>query len=219
MSAYWPEFLKLALAHLLAVVSPGPDFAIVLRQSLVHGHRTAVWTALGIGSAICLHVGYSLFGIGLLLKSSPAAFTAVKFAGAAYLAWLGVRSLRALPRPAPAPVAEAVRPAGGDGPAASAAWSTGFFTNALNPKATLFFVAIFATLVSPRTPLPIRLGYGAWVCLFTTAWFCAVAYLFTRERTRRAFLRHGHWIDRAMGALFLVYAAGLAFSALPGRSG
>src|SRR5207244_2369698 len=66
MHDYWGEFLKVALAHLLAVASPGPDLAIVIKQSLRHGRRTAIWTAIGVGAAILLHVTYSLLGLGLL---------------------------------------------------------------------------------------------------------------------------------------------------------
>jgi threonine/homoserine/homoserine lactone efflux protein len=74
MHDYTLEFFKVALAHLLAVASPGPDFAIVLRQSLHHGRRTATWTSLGVGAAITLHVVYSLLGLGLLLQRSPLVF-------------------------------------------------------------------------------------------------------------------------------------------------
>ena len=98
MSGYWLEFSQVAVAHLLAVASPGPDFAIVLKQSLAHGRSTARWTAVGVGTAILLHVGYSLLGLGLVVRSSPGWFAAVKYAGAAYIAWLGVQSLRAKPR-------------------------------------------------------------------------------------------------------------------------
>ena len=65
MDAYWTEFGKVALAHALAVASPGPDFAIVVKQSLAHGRRTAIATSIGVGTAISLHVGYSLLGLGL----------------------------------------------------------------------------------------------------------------------------------------------------------
>src|SRR5690348_6795468 len=99
MPDLWLEFSKVAVAHLLAAPSPGPDFAIVVRQSLAFGRRTGIWTAAGIGSAISLHAAYSLLGLGLLLRSSETWFTAVKFAGAAYVAWLGIQSLRAKPRP------------------------------------------------------------------------------------------------------------------------
>src|SRR5436190_2489125 len=95
MRGHWLEFSQVALAHLLAVASPGPDFAIVVRQSLAHGRRVAIWTSVGVGSAIFFHIGYSLLGLGLLIRSSPLWFDAVRYAGAAYLAWLGVQALRA----------------------------------------------------------------------------------------------------------------------------
>ncbi len=214
MHGYWAQFLKVAVAHLLAVASPGPDFAMVVRQSIAHGRRAAVWTSIGIGSAILLHVAYSLLGIGILLMSSRAAFTVVKFAGAGYLAWIGFKALASRPgrelSAAPAG-AEAVlsRPAQ---PAPREAWATGFLTNALNPKATLFFVAVFATVIDPATPKVIQGAYGLWMSAATMAWFSMVSVLFTREQVRRAFLRGGHWIDRAMGAVLIGLAAALALA-------
>jgi threonine/homoserine/homoserine lactone efflux protein len=201
MQSYWTEFGALTLAHLLAVASPGPDFAMVLRQSLAHGRRTAIWTSLGIGTGILLHVSYSLLGIGLVLQGSPTAFTVLKYAGATYLAWVGVQTLRsARPRAAgPEVVAEKTAPE----PSTRAAWTTGFLTNALNPKATLFFVA-----------RSVQVGYGLWMALATAAWFSLVSFVFTQPATRRAFLRWSHWIDRALGVVFLGFAAGLALATL-----
>lgn len=213
MSPYWPEFLKLTLVHFLAVAAPGPDFAMVVRQSLRHGHRVALWTAVGIGTAICWHVSYSLFGLGMLVRGSRTAFEVVRWAGAAYLAWIGFVALRARPLEVSAgPLGGALGREGGT--SRRQAWRTGFVVNFLNPKATLFFVAFFATLVSPHTPRLVRVGYGAWISLTTMAWFSFVAYVFTRERVRRGFLRHGHWIDRALGVVFLAFAASLAASSL-----
>ncbi len=209
--SYWPEFLKVAVAHMLAVASPGPDFAIVVRQSLAHGRRTAVWTAVGIGSAICLHVTYSLCGIGLLLRGSPVAFDVLKFAGAAYLAWMGVRAIRTAPV---SPLAAGSREPAPVLPAPRSAWTTGFLTNALNPKAALFFIALFVTLISPRTPALVKVFYGGWISLTTMGWFSLVAFAFTREPVRRAYLRGGHWIDRALGVVFLGFAASLVAASL-----
>jgi RhtB (resistance to homoserine/threonine) family protein len=208
VSPYVSEFARLAVAHLLAVASPGPDFAMVLRQSLAHGRRTAIWTSIGVGSAISLHVTYSLLGVGLLLKSSVVAFTVLKFAGAAYLAWMGVQALRTKPRALSAlhPSAAHVVPTIG------AAWGTGFLTNALNPKVTLFFLALFPVVVSPTTPKLIQAGYGLWLSLSTMLWFSLVSLLFTREKVRRSFLQHGHWIDRALGVVFLAFAVSLVFA-------
>jgi RhtB (resistance to homoserine/threonine) family protein len=218
--SYWPEFLTIVVAHALAVASPGPDFAVVLRQSLVHGRRAALWTSLGIGSGITLHIAYSLFGMGLLLRNSLTAFLVLKYAGAAYLAWLGLQSLRSRPGspPAIAP-GEGLDPPAGEAegvaaPGNRSAFATGFLTNALNPKATLFFLALFPMVVSPTTPRWVQAGYGLWVIGYTAAWFCFVSLVFTRPEVRQRFLRHRHWIDRALGVVFLGFAASLALGAL-----
>ena len=94
---YAAEFLTVALIHLLAVASPGPDFAVVVRESVTHGRRAGTWTALGVGSAIFLHVGYSLLGIGLIVSQSIVLFNALKWAAAAYLLYIGFKALRAQP--------------------------------------------------------------------------------------------------------------------------
>lgn len=214
MSPYVYEFAKLAVAHLLAAASPGPDFAMVLRQSLAHGRRTAVWTSIGIGSAISLHVTYTLLGVGLLLKSSVLAFTVLKYAGAAYLAWIGVQGLRAKPRAASGEAVDADVEKRRPMPTAGKAWWTGFLTNALNPKVTLFFVALFPVAVSPLTPKLIQAGYGLWMVVTTMAWFSLVSFVFTREDVRRGFLQHGHWIDRSLGVVFLAFAASLALASV-----
>lgn len=211
MSEHWIEFGQVALAHLLAVASPGPDFAIVLRQSLAHGRRTALWTSLGVGAAISLHITYSLFGLGLLIRSSVVWFDLLRFAGAAYLAWLGVQALRSRAR-AGGPHAGAATEE--RAPTARGAFATGFLTNALNPKATLFFIALFATVISPATPKVVQAAYGLWMAVATAGWFSLVSVVFTRDRVRLGYWRHGHWIDRALGVVFLGFAASLVLTRL-----
>lgn len=206
MHPHWVEFSQVALAHLLAVASPGPDFALVLRQSLRHGRRTAVWTSAGIGTAILVHVTYSLLGLGLLIRGSELWFNVVKYAGAAYLAWLGIQSIRSQPRQAGA---DTDAPASGRPPPERGAFATGFLTNVLNVKATLFFLSLFVLVISPQTPKAIQAAYGLWMAFATTAWFVLVSLVFTRDEIRRRFLRHGHWIDRVLGVVFLAFAASL----------
>ena len=220
MPDYWLEFSKVALAHLLAVASPGPDFAIVLKQSLAHGRRPAIWTSLGVGTAILLHVTYSLLGLGLLLRGSEVWFNVAKYAGAAYIAWLGVQSLRARPRDEEA-VGGALRPdsilSGHEAPPTAStrsAFTAGFLTNALNPKCTLFFISLFVLIVSPHTPKLIQAGYGVYMSVATAAWFCVVSIVFTHIEVRSRFLRFGHWIDRALGVVFLGFAVSLAFASV-----
>jgi RhtB (resistance to homoserine/threonine) family protein len=212
MTSYWSEFLLVALAHLVAVASPGPDFAMVLRQSITHGRRPAVWTSVGIGTGIFLHVAYSLLGIGLLVRSSVLAFNILKWLGAVYLAWIGQKALRAKPFAnggAPQATAAGGAPAI---PGRRAAFITGFLTNALNPKATLFFVALFSVVINPRTPVLIQGAYGVWMALATMGWFTLVSLFFSQERVRAAFLRCGHWFERTMGVILLALGVRLALA-------
>ncbi len=213
MHGYWAEFLAVAVAHFLAVASPGPDFAIVLKQSIAHGRRTAVFTSLGVGTAILLHVGYSLLGLGFLIRGSEGWFNAVKYAGAAYIAWLGVQSLRSRPRSVSA-ANEADDTTDVPAPHARTAFLLGFMTNALNPKATLFFISLFVLIVRPDTPKAVQVVYGLWMAVATAAWFSFVSVVFTHEQVRRRFLRHGHWIDRALGVVFIGFAVSLLFASL-----
>ena len=207
---YTAQFLTICGLHLLAVASPGPDFAIVLKQSVVFGRRTAIWTSLGIGSGILVHITYSLLGIGLLVKSSLLAFTVLKMIASAYLVWIGWKALRAKPRNFDQLQAE------GRSlptlPRASRAWALGFMTNALNPKATLFFVAVFSAVIDPRTPRIVQAGYGVWMAVMTALWFSGVTYFFTQDRVRRSFVRMGHWFDRTMGAVLIALGIRLAFA-------
>ncbi|MBD1550872.1 LysE family translocator [Pseudomonas typographi] len=205
---YWTEFLTVALIHLLAVASPGPDFAVVVRESVAHGRRVGNWTALGVGSAIFLHVGYSLLGIGLLVSQSIMLFNLLKWLAAAYLLYIGIKALRA-------------RPAAGAGAAAQVdkqprtarqAYAAGFMTNGLNPKATLFFLSLFTVVIDPHTPLWVQAGYGVYLAFATAGWFCLVALLFSQARVRAGFARMGHWFDRAMGAVLVALGVKIALT-------
>lgn len=212
MSDLLVEFAKITVIHLLAVASPGPDFAIVLKQSIAHGRRTAIWTSIGIGTGILLHVSYSLLGIGLLVKSSPVAFAVLKYTGAAYLAWIGVKAL--LSKAASREDVTGVTVTAQAVPPARSAFGLGFLTNALNPKATLFFVAFFSVIISASTPLWVRAGYGVWVAFTTMAWFTLVSLVFTKPSVRLRFLKSGHWFDRVMGVLLIALAVKLALAGL-----
>ena len=206
---YWTEFLTVALVHLLAVASPGPDFAIVLRESVSNGRHAGIWTALGVGSGILLHVGYCLLGIGLIVSQSIVLFNLLKWLAAAYLIYIGIRALQA--RPAD-PASAELAPLAARSP--RAAFARGFVTNGLNPKATLFFLSLFTLVISPQTPLLVQAGYGLYLALATALWFCAVALLFSQARVRRGFVRLGHWFDRLMGAVLVGLGIKVAFSEL-----
>jgi RhtB (resistance to homoserine/threonine) family protein len=205
---YWAEFLTVALIHLLAVASPGPDFAVVVRESVAHGRKAGTWTAAGVGTAIFLHVGYSLLGIGLIVSQSIVLFNALKWAAAAYLLYIGIKAIRARP----APVASAAVDVAPSQRSARGAFTSGFVTNGLNPKATLFFLSLFTVVINPHTPLWVQAGYGVYLAIATGLWFCMVARLFSQERVRAGFARMGHWFDRAMGGVLIALGLKLALT-------
>jgi len=202
------EFLTVALVHLLAVASPGPDFAVVVRESVTQGQRAGLWTALGVGSGIFVHIAYSLLGIGLIVSQSILLFNLFKWLAASYLVYLGWKALRARPQ------LEAATLTAGPVPTRRArqAFTVGFVTNGLNPKATLFFLSLFTVVISHDTPLAVQAGYGLYLACATTLWFCLVAWLFSRDRVRAGFARMGHWFDRVTGAVLIALGARLALS-------
>ncbi|WP_339843800.1 LysE family transporter [uncultured Halopseudomonas sp.] len=209
---YLNEFLLVAAAHLLAVMSPGPDFAVVIRNSVGIGRKAGILTALGVGCGISLHVAYSLLGIGLVISQSVWLFNLMKMLAAGYLVYIGIRALGAQRMSGDPTALTSATVSNGR------AFANGFITNGLNPKATLFFLSLFTVVISPDTPVAIQAGYGVYLAIATAAWFCMVAVLFSQTRVRRAFVRMGHWFDRVMGAMLVGLGLHLALGEWLGLS-
>jgi len=203
------EFLAVAALHLLAVAMPGPDFAVILRQSLHFGRRIGMLTALGIGAGISLHVLYSLVGVAALLQSSAWLMRVAELLGACWLLYLGIVFIR--PSKTPAQMADNHKP-NANHPAR--AFGLGFMTNATNPKAPLFFLALFTSVVSSETPLSVRLLYGLWMCLATALWFVLVSLLFTQPTLHQRFLRLSRALETAMGFLLIAFSLKLFWQVL-----
>lgn len=200
----------MAVVHLLAVASPGPDFAVMLRQALCQSRKNALLTALGVGIGILVHVGYSLLGIGLVIQQSVWLFNLLKMVGALYLTWIALQCLRARASNIEVQTGPRMSQSG------FAAVRLGFLTNALNPKATLFFVSLFSVVISPGTPIELQAGYGIYMATATALWFALVAVFFTLPGVRRGFSRFGHWLDRLMGGVLLLLAGQLLLSTVSG---
>ncbi len=202
------EALSVLTITILAVLSPGADFAMVTRNSMVLSRRAGLLTALGIALGVGVHVGYSMLGIGLLISRSILLFSLVKFLGAAYLLFLGITMLRApkadpaIPLPEPAVLSD------------RAALRIGFLTNATNPKTTLFVVSLFTQVISPRTSLPLQLGYGAFMSLAHLGWFALVACAFSSEPAQGIVTRSRHLVERTIGGVLVALGLGLACSSL-----
>lgn len=206
--AFLADWLTVFLVGCLAVMSPGPNLAVTLRNSLSFSRRAGLYTALGLAAGNTVHAAYSLAGIGLVIAQSVLLFNLVKWAGAAYLIWIGLQALRAQPRTevleaTGAPVREL---------SALAAFRTGLLTNLLNPKVTLFFLALFTQVVEPGTPLALQALYGGTIVGLELVWFGLVAVVMSQGGVRRRFFAVSHWVDRVTGAALVALGVRLAFS-------
>ena len=195
----WHEFLTLAFIHFMAVILPGPDFVVTVRQSVRYGYLVGCLTALGIGVGISVHVFYTLVGIGFLIQQSTWLMVVIRVAGALYLLYLGWQCLRSQPNAS----LDLSGQADADKPSLMQAFRMGFLTNALNPKATIFFLAIFTAVVSASTPMKIQVLYGGWMCLVNAIWFMTVSVMFAQPKVRQRFLEFGVYFERVMGLLLI----------------
>jgi RhtB (resistance to homoserine/threonine) family protein len=202
------EALAVATITVLAVISPGADFAMVTRNSMVLSRRAGVLTASGIALGVLVHIAYSMAGIGLLISKSILLFNIIKYTGAVYLIYLGVTMLRARKSDPAQPASVAV-------PLSDlAALKTGFLTNALNPKTTLFVVALFSQVISPATSVAVQLGYGAFIFLAHLLWFVLIAYAFSSVAAQRFVASSQHLVERCIGAALVALGLGLAAASL-----
>lgn len=205
MSNYLMELAALMAIFSFAIVSPGADLAMVMRQSLLHGRRAAIFTSFGVGTSLMFHVTYTILGLGLIISQSILLFNVVKWLGVAYLIYIGVQSLRA----GRMSLAIAAGPAA-KGQSAIKAFGLGFAANALNPKPVFFFLSIFSTVVSVETPIAVKFGYGLVMASCLIAWFVGVSFFLTTPKMRAAFERAGQWIDRTSGLVFIALGLKLA---------
>ncbi|MCM9080393.1 MULTISPECIES: LysE family translocator [Streptomyces] len=199
------EVIAVAVITLLAVISPGADFAMVVRNSYLYGRPTGLFAAAGVAAGVLVHVSYTMLGVGLLIASSTALFTVIKLAGAAYLVWIGIRTFRAR---AEVTVDLESKPQ----LTRLGAMRSGFLTNVLNPKTTLFVVSTFTQVVNPDTPVWQQAGYGLFMSAAHLGWFGAVALFFSVPRLRDRMLKAQKALNRAIGSVLVGLGVGLGFA-------
>ncbi|GAA3341347.1 LysE family translocator [Amorphoplanes nipponensis] len=187
----------------LGAMSPGPDFAVVVRRSALRGRAEGMAAATGVATGVFLWAVAAAAGVAALVATVPVVLTSIRYAGAAYLAYLGVRALLAAVRPAVAgPVAEPG--------SAGGAFRDGLLCNALNPKAAVFFLALLPQFLPAHPGAADTLTLSLLAVGITLLWFCTVANLvavfrrlFARSRVRRT-------LDGLSGAALLALGARLA---------
>jgi len=213
------HLLLFIAAGLLLNLTPGPDVLYIVNNALRSGARAGVVAALGINAGCFVHIFAAAIGVSALLAASATAFTVLKWAGAAYLLWVGVRLLFAK-----AGKQRWGSPAGSPPPyeSGNALWAIfrgGFLTNALNPKVAIFFLAFVPQFIAPHTEHK-ALAFLALGTLFkvnsvalNAGWALAAAWLARRDAVQRGM----QWLDRAAGAMFVAFGLRLALTDNPTR--
>lgn len=195
------------IIHLLAVISPGPDFIMACRNSLTYSRKTGIWTAVGFGLGIAVHIFYSLAGLALIISKSIFLFNAIKFLGAGYLIYIGCKSV--LSKSSNIELGEQQKK---EDITRFTAIKIGFLTNVLNPKATLFFLSLFTLVISPETPLLIMSLMGGIMIINTMLWFSLVAVFLTQKRIRSIFERFQGVFNKTLGGLLIALGIKVALS-------
>jgi threonine efflux protein len=199
----WEALVLVLAIHAVALVSPGPDFAIVTRLSIVAGRRTGLWAASGVVSAIGVYVLICALGLSVVIAALPWLSKILSVTGALYLAWLGIQCLRS----------KGELPEASSESAGSKAFITGFFTNLLNPKAMLYFGSILSQVLTPdlsTTDTTILWGLLVGESLL---WFGLVAVIFSSRRVLEWLRGRLIWFDRVIGLVLIGLAAKVAMSA------
>lgn len=204
---FLPELLTVIIVHLLAVMSPGPDFVLVSKNALMHSRKSAVYTSIGLALGILVHVTYSLIGIGLIISKSIVLFSILKFLCAGYLIWIGYKSLIA--KKSKLEIEEVKQT---NDLSVFEAIKTGFLTNVLNPKVTLFFFALFTQVINPHTPKTIQLVYGLEMSVMTFLWFALVAIILSHKLIKNRFGFVQHYLEKTFGAILIALGIKVALS-------
>lgn len=198
---------SVVLIHLMAVMSPGPDFFMALRNSLTYSRKTGIYTAIGFGLGIGVHVIYCVFGLALIISKSILVFNIIKFLGAGYIIYIGVMSLISKSNKIEMKTNEHktdINPI--------KAIRIGFLTNVLNPKATLFFLSLFTFVISPETPNHIMILLGVIMMVNTAIWFSLVAVFFTQKRIQRFYNQFQRIFNRIFGSILIAIGIKIIFS-------
>ncbi len=205
---YITLILTVAFIHFLAVISPGPDFIMITRNTIVYSRKTGIYSAIGLALGILLHVTYSLIGLGLLIANSIILFNIFKFAAAIYLGYLGFKALTSRSKDVIASPHEAHHK---HDLSKLAAIRMGFLTNATNPKPILLFVSVFTLVISPQTPFIIKTIMGLEMSLATFAWFALVSLIFSHHLLKNQLNKIQHIAEKVMGGILILLGIRLAF--------
>lgn len=184
------EIIAIAIITLLAVISPGADFALVSRNSYLYGRKQGIYTAYGIACAVWIHISYSVLGLSFLKHYIPNLLHIIQYIGALYLMYIGYKTFTQQQISDHA-THTLLRP--------RQAFIQGFLGNSLNPKTTLFVMSIFAQLLRGNHGLMHLIGYGMFISVCHLLWFLLISLFCSSPVIRNKILSKQVSINRVIG--------------------
>lgn len=186
-------FLTFIMLNFIGAISPGPDFAIISRYGLSGSRKSAIFATLGITLALVIHSLYCVTGVAIFLQSSPRLISLIKIAGSAYLSFLGVKILFDLKKKEKVDTANSKN-----------AFAAGFFTNLLNPKATVFMLSLFGLFAESMETPNMKIAFAASVPLVALIWFLFLSVFMTNKKFLPFLQKHQKSFLLVMGGVLLL---------------
>ncbi|ERK06655.1 MULTISPECIES: threonine export protein RhtC [Serratia] len=203
-------FLTVAMVHLIALMSPGPDFFFVSQTAASRSRREAMMGVVGISLGVMVWAGVALLGLNLILQKMAWLHQVIMVGGGLYLCWMGWQLLRSArgqnAQTAPAAEVKVALPKPGR------SFIRGLLTNLSNPKAVIYFGSVFSLFVGEDVGAGARWGLFALITGETFIWFTLVAIIFALPAMRRGYQRMAKWIDGLAGVLFTGFGLHLIFT-------
>jgi RhtB (resistance to homoserine/threonine) family protein len=199
--------------HTLALISPGPDFILALKNSITYSRKTGIYTAIGFALGIATHLLYCITGLAFLISQSIIIFNIIKYLGAAYLIYIGFKSFTSKSAPVEISTGENSEDTTKKADITSLqAIKSGYLTNLFNPKATMYMLALFTMVIKPGTPIGVIVAASAYIVLATMAWFSLVAVFFSQKRVQNFYLKFQKAINRTFGGLLMLLGIKIALT-------
>ncbi|EPN4479536.1 LysE family translocator [Vibrio cholerae] len=194
-------FVTVAVAHFLALLSPGPDFVLVVKSAIRNKGKNAIGIAVGIALANAVYIGLCLVGVGSILAASVSIMIALKIVGGLFLIYLAIQALKA--RRSSYETFEVSESESASTHSGTFHYElvTGFMSGILNPKNLLFYLSLFTVVLTNDVSFSFKLGLGIWMTLVVFFWDAAIIFLLSTNKVRSRFTKLAFYIDKVTGAI------------------
>ncbi|WJV53346.1 LysE family transporter [Prodigiosinella aquatilis] len=199
--------LFVATIATLGMLSPGPDFFLVIKNAARYPRLAAIVTALGVICGVATHMAYCVAGLAVVITTTPWLFDLLKYAGAIYLIWIGIQALIShggskmdLTQLTPQRVS------------LKKAFLQGYLCNLLNPKATLFFLSVFTQVLSLNSSMGEKLWYAAIIWILAVIWWPLLVILIQSEPVRYGLAKTQKLVDKVLGGILITLGIKVALS-------